>query len=55
MLSALKNADNFMLCAHINPDGDAIGSMGGSCAAAADLAAGRGQADARGGSREAAF
>lgn len=27
MLSALKNADNFMLCAHINPDGDAIGSM----------------------------
>ena len=27
MLSALKNTDNFMLCAHINPDGDAIGSM----------------------------
>ena len=27
LLSALKNADNFMLCAHINPDGDAIGSM----------------------------
>ena len=27
MLSALKNADNFMLCAHINPDGDAVGSM----------------------------
>lgn len=27
MLSALKNADNFMLCAHINPDGDAIGCM----------------------------
>ncbi|MBQ9196040.1 MAG: bifunctional oligoribonuclease/PAP phosphatase NrnA [Clostridia bacterium] len=27
MLSALKNADNFMICAHINPDGDAIGSM----------------------------
>jgi len=27
MLSALQNADNFMLCAHINPDGDAVGSM----------------------------
>ena len=27
MLSALKNADNFMMCAHINPDGDAVGSM----------------------------
>lgn len=27
MLSALKNADNFMLCAHINPDGDAVGSL----------------------------
>ena len=27
MLSALKNADNFLLCAHINPDGDAVGSM----------------------------
>ena len=27
MLSALKNADNFMLCTHIHPDGDAIGSM----------------------------
>lgn len=27
LLSALKNADNFILCAHINPDGDAIGSM----------------------------
>ena len=27
LLSALKNADNFMLCAHVNPDGDAIGSM----------------------------
>lgn len=27
LLSALKNADNFMLCAHINPDGDALGSM----------------------------
>ena len=31
MLSALKNADNFMLCAHINPDGDAIGSMLAAC------------------------
>lgn len=27
MLSALKNADNFLLCAHIFPDGDAIGSL----------------------------
>jgi len=27
MLSALKNADNFMICCHINPDGDAIGSL----------------------------
>ncbi len=27
MLSALKNADNFMLCTHINPDGDAVGSL----------------------------
>ena len=27
LLSALKNADNFMICAHINPDGDAVGSM----------------------------
>lgn len=27
LLSALHNADNFLLCAHINPDGDAIGSM----------------------------
>lgn len=27
MLSALKNADNFMLCTHVNPDGDAIGSL----------------------------
>ena len=27
MLSALKNADNFVLCAHINPDGDTVGSM----------------------------
>lgn len=31
MLSALKDADNFMLCAHINPDGDAIGSMLAAC------------------------
>ena len=27
VLSALKNADNFMICAHIYPDGDAIGSL----------------------------
>ncbi|MCQ2453835.1 MAG: DHH family phosphoesterase [Clostridia bacterium] len=27
MLSALKNADNFMVCCHIMPDGDAIGSL----------------------------
>ena len=27
LLSALHNADNFLLCAHINPDGDAIGRM----------------------------
>lgn len=27
MLSALKDADNFVICTHINPDGDAVGSM----------------------------
>lgn len=27
VLSALKNADNFMICAHVYPDGDAIGSL----------------------------
>ncbi len=27
LLSALKNADNFMLCTHVRPDGDAIGSL----------------------------
>ena len=27
VLSALKNADKFMICAHVRPDGDAIGSL----------------------------
>ena len=27
MLSAIKAADNFVICTHINPDGDALGSM----------------------------
>lgn len=27
MLSALTNADSVMVCAHVNPDGDAIGSL----------------------------
>ena len=27
MLSALKNADSILLCTHVSPDGDAIGSM----------------------------
>lgn len=27
MLSALKNANSILLCTHVNPDGDAIGSM----------------------------
>ena len=33
MLSALKNADSILLCTHVSPDGDAIGSL--LCAGAA--------------------